>query len=540
MRQDELIVDSFAGGGGASLGLTWALGRHPDIAINHDAAAIAMHTANHPDTVHYTEDVWKLSPRQVTQGRPMGLLWASPDCKHFSRAKGGKPMDKQIRSLAWVVVKWAEQSSPRLIILENVREFEQWGPLVPRWTCLECDWSGTEGQATLERRKRTCPRCESGSLKQTQDLVPDPARMGLTFKRFTGRLRNLGYAVEWRVLNAADYGAPTHRRRLFLIARNDGRAIVWPDATHGDPKKPSLFQLPPWRTAAECLDWSLPCPSIFERKRPLAEATMRRIAMGIKRYVLDNPRPFIVRCNHGGDHFRGQSVDAPLCTLTASRDAYGLVAPTLIQTSSGERQGQAPRVLDLHKPMGTLVAGGTKQAVVAAFLAKHYGGNMTPGSSVAEPVDTITARDHNALVAANLIHLNHGDKQWSGVDEPMRTITTGNHAFLVYSFLTKYFGQGIGQALSEPLHTQTTKDRFGVVTVNVDGETYAIVDIGMRMLTARELARGQGFPESYELTGSHTNQVAKIGNSVAPQVAAALARANMETFQTDEIFRKVG
>src|SRR5574341_27962 len=224
----ELIVDSFAGGGGASLGITWALGRHPDVAINHDAAAITMHRANHPTAKPYPEDVWKLSPPQVTKGRPVGLLWASPDCKHFSRAKGGKPVEKRIRSLAWVVVKWAQQSKPRLIILENVREFEQWGPLVPRWRCTDCDWKGTEGQASLSRRRRGCPRCDSATLRETLDLVPDPDRIGLTFKRFTGRLRNLGYEVQWRVMNAADYGAPTHRRRLFLIARRDGAAIVWP------------------------------------------------------------------------------------------------------------------------------------------------------------------------------------------------------------------------------------------------------------------------------------------------------------------------
>jgi DNA (cytosine-5)-methyltransferase 1 len=581
---DELIIDSFAGGGGASLGITWALGRHPDVAINHDAAAITMHKANHPTTTHYTEDVWKLSPRQVTGGKPVGLLWASPDCKHFSRAKGAKPVEKKIRSLAWVVVRWAVESKPRLIMLENVREFEEWGPLVPRWVCRNCSWKGTEGQATLERQRRTCPHCDSLALTKTAELMPDPDRKGLTFKRFTGRLRNLGYEIQWRVLNAADYGAPTHRRRLFLIARRDGGQIVWPTPTHGDPKRAEVHGLLPWRMAAQCIDWTLPCPSIFDRKKPLVAATLRRIAHGIKRYVLDNPRPFIVdmplgtvtmqgnrfnlvtpymvRCNHGGEHFRGQSVEQSMCTLTASRDAhavitpvlskyhgqkvdedrcqspgapiktldtqnrYGVIAPTLIQTSYGERPGQAPRQLNLFAPLGTVVAGGTKHAMVAAYLAKHFGGVV--GVPVDTPLPTTPARGtQNQVVTANLVHLNHGEKQWAAVDEPLRAIVAGgNHAFLVYSFLVKYFGTAIGQAVDEPLHTITEKDRFGVVTVEIDGMTYVMVDIGMRMLTPRELARCQGFPDSYLLTGSNTNQVAKIGNSVSPQPAMALVKEN--------------
>lgn len=612
MIDRELIIDSFAGGGGASLGIALALGHCPDVAINHDAAAIAMHAANHPETRHYTEDVWKLSPRVVTQGRPVGLLWASPDCAHFSRAKGGKPVKKHIRSLAWVVIKWAVETRPRLIMLENVREFEDWGPLLPAWRCADCNWRGTEGQAVLARKRRRCPRCDSLRLAETTDLVPDPSRKGLTFKRFVGRLRNLGYAVQWRVLNAADYGAPTHRRRLFLVARNDGAPIVWPEPTHGDPKKvsePSLFAEPlkPWKTAASCIDWSIPCPSIFTRKRPLAEATMRRIALGVKRYVLDNPRPFLVVCNHGGPEFRGQDLGEPLPTVTAARDAHGLVtpiitalahggggtfqdsrshgvdeplrtihagggnhavvapclarlsqtqgngkycngvdeplttvvskaehllvAPTMIQTGYGERPGQSPRTLDLQAPMGTAVSG-TKQALVAAFLAKHYGGVV--GVPANTPLPTTTERGtQNQLVAANLVHLNHGDKQWSGVDEPMRTLTTAPHAALVYSFLVKYFGTAIGQLVDHPLHTVTGKDRFGLVTVTIDGQPYVIIDIGMRMLTPRELARGQGFPDSYLLTGTATSQVARIGNSVPPAVAERLVEANYQpTFAT--------
>jgi DNA (cytosine-5)-methyltransferase 1 len=559
--ESEMVVDTFAGGGGASKGIAAALGRPPDVAINHDPGAIEMHSANHPETVHYTESVWKTSPRKITRGRPVGLLWASPDCAHFSRAKGAKPVKKQIRSLAWVVVRWAGQSRPRVIILENVREFEDWGPLVPRWACRSCDWRGTEGQAALARfGRRACPRCDSRRLAVTEDMVPDPSRKGLTFKRFVGRLRALGYAVEWKVLNAADYGAPTHRRRLFLIARSDGAPIAWPEPTHGDPTKldADLFTLArkPWRTAAECIDWSPPCPSIFERKRPLAEATMRRIALGIKRYVLDNARPFLVTCNHGGPEFRGQALGRPLPTLTAARDAHGLIAPTLIQVGYGERDGQSPRVLDLNKPMGVVVSS-NKQALVApllapmthdnravpvtgplptvttqtnraplvaAFLAKHYGRSV--GQDPGQPAATVTARSHDGLVAANLIHLNRNTGP-SGCDEPMRTVTGGgNHAALVYSFMVKYFGTSVGQAVDEPMHTATGKDRFGLVTVNVNGETYVITDIGMRMLRPRELARGQGFPDDYVLTGTATSQVAKIGNSVPPALAKALVGAN--------------
>lgn len=583
----ELIIDSFAGGGGASLGIELATGRSPDVAINHDADAIRMHAANHPSTKHFTEDVWKVSPTVVTRGRRVGLLWASPDCKHFSRAKGSKPVNKTIRSLAWVVCKWAAEARPRVIVLENVREFADWGPVVPRWRCSACQWSGTEGQLTLARINLRCPRCESRRVVITEDLVPCPDRKGLTFRRFVGRLRNLGYRVEWKVLNAADFGAPTHRRRLFLIGRRDGKPIEWPEPTHCDPRKVDEADLfsetrKPWRTAAECIDWSLPCPSIFERKKPLAEKTLRRIALGIQRYVIDNPRPFVVQLGHGGGgtfddsrskdtaaplgtihaggfnhalvtpylatlnhsgpEFRGQHLGRPMPTLTASRDAHGLIAPTLIQVGYGEREGQAPRSLDLDKPLGTAVAGGQKHAMVAAFLAKFRG--ESKGSAAAEPMPTITSgagakRPAGAAhaLAACMVHLNHGEKQWSGVDEPARTITTGNHAFLVYSFLTKYFGTGCGIEVDKPAPTTTTKDRFGLVTVTVAGEPFVIADIGLRMLTPRELARAQGFPDDYKLTGSNSVQVARIGNSVCPPIARAIVAANYKPARSR---RKVG
>lgn len=530
-----LVVDSFAGGGGASQGIAWALGRAPDIAINHDADAIAMHEANHPSTRHVLEDVWRADLRSLVDGQEVELLWASPDCRHFSRAKGGQPVSKSVRSLAWVVVRWAEQVAPRLICLENVREFADWGPLVPRHECRSCGWRGTEGQATLKRRRRRCPRCESLKLQQTEDLVPDPDRRGLTFRRWVGRLRNLGYDVQWRSLDAADYGAPTHRRRLFLVARRDGEPIQWPEPTHADPAKIQQGGLwpddrKPYRTAAECIDWSIECPSIFARKRPLAEKTMRRIAEGVRRYVLESAEPFIVQLAHGeGRNGRwgagSRPLDEPLGTVHAGGGNHALVAPSLATIGHGERKGQAPRVRATDRPLG-VVTGGGHHALVAAFLAKHFGGMV--GVEADTPLPTTTARGtQNQLVAANLVHMIYGAKQWSTVEQPLRTVTTGKHAALVYSFLVRYFGTAIGQHVTEPLYTITGKDRFGLVVVEVDGEHHVIIDIGMRMLTPRELARAQGFPDIYQLTGTKTNQVARIGNSVCPQVVQAIVGANV-------------
>lgn len=602
MDPDELIIDSFAGGGGASLGIMWATGRAPDIAINHDRSAIEMHAANHPDTKHVLEDVWKANLSELTEGKPVGLLWASPDCKHFSRAKGGKPVEKQIRSLAWTVCKWAAEVCPRIIALENVREFADWGPLVPRLVCRECGWKGTEGQAKLLRVRRRCPECDSLRMTETDDLIPDPARKGLTFRRFCGRLRSIGYEVEWRNLDAADYGAPTHRRRLFLVARRDGQPICWPNATHGPGAKP-------YRTAAECIDWSIECPSIFDRKRPLAEKTMRRIALGIHRYVLTASNPFIVQLAHGegkggrwgagskpsdeplgtvhaggGNHAlvdpvlmpvvvqtshtgttgRGKycwGTDEPLRTLSQRQEfsvvapvlskfhgskssgdsrckqlelpfntldtqpRFAMVAPHLVAVGHGERSGQDARAVSLEKPLGTITSKG-HHALVSAFLAKHFGGMV--GVEVETPLPTTTTKGcQTQVVAANLIHLNHGGKQWSDLSEPMRTVMSGGtHAALVYSFLTRFFGQSIGQSLNEPAPTANSCNKTGLVTVVIDGELFVIVDIGMRMLTPRELARAQGMPDTYVLTGTKTSQVARIGNSVCPPMAAAIVKAN--------------
>lgn len=397
------IVDLFAGGGGASEGIRQALGVGPAVAVNHDAAAIEMHTANHPGTLHLCEDVFRVRPFRPRR-RAIDLLWASPNCTHFSRAKGSAPKDSGIRLLAWVVVEWARAVSPRVICLENVVEFQTWGPL------------DSDGQ-------------------------PIKAQAGETFREFVGALNLAGYRIEWRTLNAADFGAPTSRKRLFLVARRDGEAIHWPEPTHGPGRTP-------WRTAAECIDWSLPCPSIFARSKPLAEATQRRIAEGVKRYVLQNPRPFIV--------------------------------PT----------PQRP---------------GTHRAEAAAWLAKHYGGVV--GQPIDKTLGTVTTVDHHSLCEADL------------------NVEPSGRCEQVAALLTKYYGQGVGQPVDVPLHTVPTVDRFGLVTVNVEGEPYVITDIGMRMLQPRELARAQGFSDSYILTGTKTDQVARIGNSVCPPVARAVVAA---------------
>ena len=415
-------------------------------------------------------------------------------------------------------------------------------------------------------------------------MVPDPDRRGITFKRFIGRLRNLGYTVDWRVLNASAYGAPTHRRRLFIVARCDGKPIEWPAPTHGDPKKVAIHKLAPWRTAAECIDWSLPCPSIFDRKKPLVQATLRRIAYGIKRYVLDNPSPFIVdmqrnnrakgideplgtlttqgnrfnlitpymvRCNHGGNHFRGQRVDQPMCTVTASRDAHAMVTPHLLRAEQHHEPDLAREQLPLFRDIYSATEESQHLAQVASFLYRYYGASI--GQSVDEPAPTASAVGHTSLVSAylvkhfggvigtsienplptttargtqtqivtaNLVHLNHGAKQWSGVDEPMHTIVgSGNHAALVYSFLPDYLGSVVRVISDEgPL--------AGLITIRIRGILYIITDIGMRMFTPRELALCQGFPPDYVLTGSKTNQVQKIGNSVSPYAAAAVVAAN--------------
>lgn len=540
-----LVIDNFAGGGGASTGIEMALGRPVDIAINHDPEAIAMHEINHPHTKHYCESVWEVDPREITQGRPVDLCWFSPDCKHFSKAKGGKPVKKEIRGLAWVAIRYAATVRPRVIMLENVEEFVTWGPLA-------------EG--------RPCPK-----------------NKGRTFNSFVNALRRHDYQVEWRELRANQYGAATIRKRLFLIARCDGLPIVWPSPSHlaASSAEVKAKQAQSQRLAADIIDWSLPCPSIFTRKRPLAEATLRRIARGIQRYVIDAADPFLVKINHGYDYFRGQSLDEPLQTITSKLGTglvvptlaplitecanasskgkvwrsdeplrticaetkgghFALVAPTLVQLGYGEREGQLPRAPGLQKPLGTVVAGGGKHGLVAAFLAKHYGGNYTgPGAPLTAPAPTVTTVDHNALVTSHLVKLRNN---CIGQDmrEPIHTLTTGGHMGEVRAFLLKYYDTAVGQALGEPLHTITTKHRLGLVMVK--GEPYQIVDIGMRMLEPHELYAAQGFPADYihdrTLTNpklSKASQVRMCGNSVCPPVAAALVRANLVEQQQSEV-----
>jgi DNA (cytosine-5)-methyltransferase 1 len=468
LHEDELVIDSFAGGGGASLGIEMALRRSPDIAVNHDPEALAMHAANHPGTRHFCESVWDVDPRKVCKGRKVALAWFSPDCTFHSKARGSKPFRdrnaaRRRRGLAWVVVRWAKAVKPRVICLENVEEFADWGPLLP-------------------------------------DGKPCPERRGLTFRRWVARLRNCGYAVEYRELKACDYGAPTTRKRLFLVARSDGLPISWPEPTHG----PGLL---PYRTAAECMDWTIPCRSIFGRKRPLAENTLKRIARGVRRYVIEAREPFIV----------------PV--------AGAATAPALIQSGWGERKGQTPRALDLHRPLGTLMAGGVKHALVAAFLAKHYGGKEGRNAvGMQEQLGTITTIDHHALVASHLLKLQQNSV---GQDhrEPLHTVMAGATRLAeVRAFLVQYYGTSHEAQLDIPLHTITTRDRFGVVTVH--GAAYVIADIGMRMLVPRELFRAQGFPDTYRIkilvNGkrlSQTAQVRMVGNSVCPPVAAAIVRA---------------
>lgn len=485
--EGELIVDNFAGGGGASIGIEAGAGRPVDIAINHDATALAMHAVNHPATLHLRENLLDVDPVRATGGRPVGLAWFSPDCTHFSKAAGRKPRRKEIRGLAWVVLRWMSRVRPRVVMLENVEEFQEWGP--------------------LDRTGRPCAR-----------------RKGQTFHQWIGHIRALGYAVEWRQLRACDYGAPTIRKRLFVIARRDSRPIVWPEPTHGTRRRP-------YRTAAEIIDWSLPCPSIFERKKPLAEATLRRIAHGIQRFVIGSAEPFIVRPGHysnitgEGAHFRGQPLDRPLSTVCAQGNDKALIVPTLLRNNPGN----PPR--DVREALGTVTTADNRHALVAAFLAQHNGGAV--GRKAAAPLATVTASAAQVqAVTSHLVKLRGTCRDGQPVTEPVATVTAGGmHLGEVRAFLLKYYNTATGQAATEPLHSATAKARFGVVMVA--GEPWQIVDIGMRMLTPRELFRAQGFPESYVIDPvvdgkplTKTAQIRLCGNSVAPDVAAALVAAN--------------
>lgn len=605
----KLIVDNFAGGGGASTGIEQALGRAVDIAINHDEQAIRMHEVNHPTTKHIRNNIWQVDPREVTEGKPVGLAWFSPDCKHFSKAKGGKPREKSIRDLAWVVVLWAQRVKPDLILLENVEEFRTWGPL-----------------------------CEAG--------MPIKARAGETFEAWCKALRKAGYKLQFRELRACDYGAPTIRKRFFMIARCDGLPIVWPEPTHGKPGSPEVLsgKRMPWRTAAEIIDWSIPCPSIFERKKPLADKTLRRIAHGIMKFVVNNPRPFIVPLTHHGSAGRSYGLGDPLPTVTgANRGEMAMVTPVVVNTANSKTTGRGPNAwspeeptrtvtsssgfavadavlapfatyaqqgglnrsvedplhtvtasqkdqncvvaavierqfgksegaspedplgtttaggggksaavcalmqkfsengqgYDPTEPLHTVMAGAPRHAVVCAHVEQANGGprnDNLSGRAADEPLSTVAATgSQQRLVTSNLLKLRGTSKDGQSVEQPLHTISAqGTHMAEVRSFLIKYYGnEQDGHGLDNPIGTVTVQDRFGVVTVTIEGEEYVIVDIGMRMLTPRELFNAQGFPADYiidrDIDGNpitKTAQVAKCGNSVCPPLSRALVAAN--------------
>lgn len=578
MIHGELIVDNFAGGGGASTGIEMATGYSVDIAINHDPEAIKMHKANHPNTKHYCENVWAVDPVKACNGHPVALAWFSPDCKHFSKAKGGKPKDKNIRGLAWVACRWAGLVRPRVIMLENVEEFKTWGPL-------------------------------------NRGHHPIKAKQGKTFEKFVQQLNDLGYTVEFKELIAADYGAPTMRKRFFLIARCDGKPIVWPEPTHApaDSEKVKAGLLEPYVGAYTQIDFSRPCPSIFDTSeeikekygiravRPLASKTLDRIAKGLKKFVLDNPEPFIIQCNHGGER-RPNDIREPMPTITG-KHGYGIVEPYMVQI--GQTGFAKDRSKDVREPLTTIVSknehclieptlapymgtnttnhpGGNckdpihtittgnqqclisptliqyhsetskdgvrgqtikdpimtvdssnRYGLVASFLHKYYdGGYKGAGETVENPLPTVAAWDHNSVVTANLIQMNnHCDGK--DIRQPLPTITAGDgHFGEVRAFLIKYYGQGTGQDIKDPLDTVTAQDRFGLVTIN--GTDYQIVDIGLRMLEPRELYGCQGFPDDYIIDHDYTGkiyprseQVRRCGNAVCPPIPAALVRANL-------------
>lgn len=576
MINGELIVDNFAGGGGASTGIELATGYSVDIAINHDPEAIKMHKANHPNTKHYCENVWAVDPVKACKGHTVALAWFSPDCKHFSKAKGGKPKDKNIRGLAWVACRWAGLVRPRVIMLENVEEFKTWGP--------------------LGRRHH-----------------PIKSKQGETFQKFVQQLTALGYEVEFRELVAADYGAPTMRKRFFMIARCDGKTIVWPEPTHGpaDSEEVKTGLLKPYVGAYTQIDFSKPCPSIFDTSeeikekygiravRPLAPKTMDRIARGLKKFVLDNPEPFIIQCKFNNDaqdirkplgtittigshllvepymvqigqtgftadrskdvreplttivsknehcliepklapylsvnrenHF-GSDLREPVHTITANNQ-HMLMTPTLIQYHSETAQGEV-RGQTIKDPIMT-VDGSNRYGLVTSFPHKYYDGGYTgAGESLENPLPTVTAVDHNSVCAVTLVQMNnHCDGR--NIAEPIPTITAGDgHFGEVRAFLIKYYGQGTGQDIKEPLDTVTARDRFGLVTI--EGVDYQIVDIGLRMLEPRELYGCQGFPDDYIIDHDYTGktyprseQVRRCGNAVCPPIPAALVRANL-------------
>lgn len=526
---EEIIVDNFAGGGGASTGIELATGRPVTIAVNHDPEAIRMHLTNHPYTEHYQASVWDIDPAEVCRGRPVGLAWFSPDCKHFSRAKGGKPISKNIRGLAWIVLRWAAKVSPRVIILENVPEFVTWGPV----------------------RKGK----------------PVKSKSGQTFCKWLLQLRELGYKVEYRKLKACDYGAPTIRERFFLVARRDGKPIVFPKPTHGEGE-----WVLPYRTAAECIDWSIPCKSIFGRKKPLAENTMRRIARGLDKFTIKSDNPFIVNYKFNnppesineplstvtsvGNHsvvmphiskfyggITGSSITEPLSTVTAI-DHNALTAAQLIQYHS-EQNGSEVRGQSLNDPIMTVDAS-PRYALTAAHIVKYYSGDDNY-SGANKPLHTITTKDRNALVESYLCILRNNEDCRS-IKQPLPTITTsGAHFAVIRTKIEKYDKNGnfgnwneVRKLLNKHCGYSLAEDE--ILFLEIAEDWYFISDIGMRMLEPRELYRAQGFPDDYiierDYTGreySRKEQVARCGNAVPPPFAEALVRANLPEWCGEKI-----
>ncbi len=553
----ELIVDFFAGGGGASIGIEFATGRPVDIAVNHDPDAIAMHSVNHPFTRHFQEDVFVIDPEGTTGGRPVGIMWASPDCKHFSKAKGGAPVEKKIRGLSWVVLRWAMSSvAPRCIFMENVEEIQTWGPLIdvdgkmrPDTTRAGETFKGFMAMLTTGIDKSHPAFAEACEFLK---IAPDSVQ--------AGRLaRGLGYKAEWKVLKACDYGAPTIRKRFYMVARRDGLPIVWPEPTHGKGEG-----LKPYRTAAECIDWSLPCPSIFERKRPLAVNTLRRLARGIDKFVIKTPKPYIMCMNYQNPP---QDPNEPLTTQTSANHHY-LVSPSIIQYHTEQSKGEV-RGQKATEPLQTVDAA-PRYAVNAAFLSKYFSGEQQKGADINAPVPTVTGIDHNALVAVSLMS-RHGDGQdgrGKAVAEPVPTLTGECHEHLVAANLLEYYGgDDHAAAADKPIPTIPTKERHALVEshmcilrknmdakpldepaptvtahaghfaqvcayiqkldgaqdlgrwnevrelltkyagyniaedeiliIEINGIQHFIADIGMRMLKAKELKLAQGFPEDY-------------------------------------------
>lgn len=507
MINGELIVDNFAGGGGASTGIEMATGYSVDIAINHDPEAIRMHKANHPNTKHYCENVWAVDPVKACEGHPVALAWFSPDCKHFSKAKGGKPKDKNIRGLAWVACRWAALVRPRVIMLENVEEFKTWGPL-------------------------------------NRGHHPIRAKQGDTFRQFVKQLNDLGYEVQFRELVAADYGAPTKRKRFFMIARCDGVPIMWPKPTHAptDSEEVKMGLLKPYVGAYTQLDFSLPCPSIFDTSeeikekygiravRPLAPKTMQRIARGLKKFVLDNPEPFIIQCNHGGER-KPQDIRDPMPTITG-KHGYGVVEPYIVQI--GQTGFSADRSKDVREPLTTIVSKNEHCLISPTLIQYHSETNPDEvrGQGIENPIMTVDSSNRYALVTS---FLSKFYKTGIGQDErePLHTVTTSaGHFGEVRAFLIKYYGEGTGQDIEQPLDTVTSRDRFGLVTIK--GVEYQIVDIGLRMLEPKELYGCQGFPDDYIIdhdstgkTYSRSEQVKRCGNAVCPPIPAAMVRSNL-------------